>query len=110
MVPWQVPLSASYRVPGGGTVHDWVEPPEVLTRRLLFDTQYPVMLWNIASVEPVLRSAVKWSKLTVLPALAMTAGRASPEPTCTELPVNVTLFALWMYQPYAGRVPMLFGL
>ncbi len=45
-----------------------------------------------------------------LPVLAMTAGRASPDPKSTPLLLNVMLLALWMYQPYAGRVPMLFGL
>ena len=28
----------------------------------------------------------------------------------TELSVKLMWLAWWMYQPYAGRVPMLFGL
>src|SRR6266540_3107248 len=47
---------------------------------------------------------------TVLPALAMTAGRASLDWNRTELLLNVMPLALWMYQPYDGRVPMLLGL
>ena len=95
---------------------DWVEPvavtrsapPAVL---VLFCTQNGLTVWNTTSVEPVLRSAWKPSNVTWLPVSAMTAGRASPLLTSTRLPpVKRMLLALWMYQPYAGRVPMLFGL
>ena len=95
---------------------DWVEPvapirsapPAVL---VLLRTQYGLMLRNSMSFAPVLRSALKPSKVTVLPPSAMTAGRASPLVKSTELaPVKEMLLALWMYQPYAGRLPIELGL
>src|SRR5205814_2197241 len=56
--------------PGFG--HCWVEPVAVTRSAppvvlVLLRTQYGLTLWNTMSVEPVLRSALKPSKVTVLP-------------------------------------------
>jgi hypothetical protein len=83
-------------------------PPPV---RPPFVTQYPLMFWNPMSNGAFLPCCtVKWSSLTLLPVFAMNAGRPSSDLNRTELLVNVMPLMLCRYQPYAGRVPMLFGL
>ena len=59
---------------------------------------------------PSPRCTVKPSKLTELPVLTITAGRPSLALNRTELLMNLMSLTLWRYHPYAGRVPMLFGL
>ena len=74
-------------------------------------TQYPFTVWNPASYGLLLpRSAVNASKRTLALSLAITAGLPSLEVNCTELSMNRTPSTRRRYQPYAGRVPMLFGL
>src|SRR6266498_4048918 len=112
----RVAFSASNR-PGGGVVTQDIVEPLLLIRSepplvfWLFCTQNPLMFWKpMSNGLPLPRWAVKPLNRTVLPALAMTAGRASLDWNRTELLLNVMPLALWMYQPYDGRVPMLLGL
>src|SRR6266508_4315694 len=112
----RVAFSASNR-PGGGVVTQDIVEPLLLIRSApplvfwLFCTQNPLMFWKpMSNGLPLPRWAVKPLNRTVLPALAMTAGRASLDWNRTELLLNVMPLALWRYQPYDGRVPMLLGL